>query len=77
MTETDKFIEKLHEIAAVEKCEKHYDEQGNYVGTTVTYKNPLHPDLKTVYHPYVPLQFYQAGEVVSVSSFKTRYGYKP
>lgn len=72
---TDEIINELAAIAEVESIEKHYDENGNYTGATVTYTNPIMPELKTVYHPYIPLQICKSDNVVPViTTFNTRYG---
>lgn len=51
-------LEAMKHIAETESVQKHYDENGNYIGATVTYKNPIIPELKVMYHPYIPLQIY-------------------
>jgi hypothetical protein len=61
-SETEKMLDAFREITETEKVE-HVWENGEYQGCIVTYKNPLHPDLQTVFYPYIPLLTYSgAGE---------------
>lgn len=51
----------LRHIGKVEYC-KYVWKDGEYQGCTVIYANPLHPDLKIVFHPYIPLMIYGVDE---------------
>lgn len=50
----EKLLDGFREITETESVE-HVWKDGRYQGARVVYKNPLHPDLKEVFHPYVPL----------------------
>lgn len=55
MTETtDQLLDELRRIGKTESV-KHVWKDGEYQGCKVTYTNPLLPELKTVFHPYIPL----------------------
>jgi hypothetical protein len=55
---SDEAVEKLlgtfGEITETEEV-RHVWKDGRYQGATVVYKNPIHPDLKEMFHPYIPL----------------------
>lgn len=70
----EKLLDDFKRIAEVDHVEKVYDDQGVYQGALVTYTNPLMPELKNVYHPYIPLQIARANGEISTYRFRTRYG---
>jgi hypothetical protein len=60
MTETDddvnQLLDEFRRISETERVE-HVWKDGEYQGCSVTYAHPLVPEMKTVFHPYVPLTF--------------------
>lgn len=63
----DELLAELLRIGEVES-HKHIWQDGEYKGCTVTYANPLMPELKTVFRPYIPLTISsvsQDGTIVS------------
>lgn len=53
---TDDEFEEFLRLGEVERHE-HIWKDGEYQGCMVTYAHPLLPELKTVFHPYIPLTF--------------------
>jgi len=69
----EKLMAAFEHIAATDSREEVYSDDGVYQGVLITYTNPVHPDMKTVFHPYIPLQMVDYASL-DVVSFSTRYG---
>jgi hypothetical protein len=50
----DELMDFFRHVTETEEV-RHVWKDGEYLGQSVVYKNPLHPDLKEVFHPYMPL----------------------
>lgn len=50
----DQFLDACRAVTKTESVE-HWWKDGVYQGAIVRFTNPLHPDLKEVFYPYLPL----------------------